>query len=89
MPEMQIKNAQTVDLSRFAPPTAVAVTVTISVWPPSGVALVYSPKATDRIPFNGPRATQQVPIDGSMIYVQLVRGATEFDISCDGYTDDI
>lgn len=89
MHEMRIKNAQAVDISQFAPPTAIAVTVTISTWPPTGVALVYSPKTTGPVPFNGPRATKEVPIDGPMIYVQLVGGATEFNISCDGYTDNI
>ena len=89
MADMQIKNVQAVDISQFAPPTAIAITVTISTWPPSGVALVYSLKATDPIVFKGPRSTRDVPIYGPRIYVQLVGGATQFDISCEAYTDDI
>jgi hypothetical protein len=89
MAEMQIKNAQAIDISLHAPPTAIALNMTITVSPPSGAVLVYSPRAADPIRFNGPHETKDVPIDGPTIYIQLVQGAASFQIRFNGWEDGV
>jgi len=86
---MQISNATEIDVSDAAPPTAVAVTIKIIVTPANGAAFVYSAPQIAPIRFNGPEETKDVPIKGSKIYVQLIQGASDFQIQFLGWTDDL
>lgn len=87
MVEMQIPNASEVDVSAFAPPTAAAIKLKLTISPPSGAVLVYSPKTVDPVLFRGPHDTKDVPLSGPKIYIQLVQGATEYDVEALGWTD--
>ena len=89
IPEMKIQNAITIDISTKASPTAVGLTMTITVTPGSGAVLIYSPRATDSVRFNGPQDTKEVPIEGPTIWAQLIEGTKEFHIEFGGWTDSI
>jgi len=89
MPEMQISNAESFDIANYVPPTALSITLVITITPPDGAVLVYSPKITDPVRFNGPRDVKEVPIAGPMIYVQKVQGATGYQIEVQGWEDDV
>jgi hypothetical protein len=87
MAEMKIKNAITIDISTKVPSTAISLTMTITVSPGTGAVLIYSPRATDPVQFNGPQDTKEVPIEGPTIWAQLVQGTKEFHIEFVGWTD--
>jgi hypothetical protein len=89
MQEMILLNAREVDISQHTPPTASAIALKIQVQPPTGSVLVYSPRATDPIKFDGPEQQKDVPLLGPKIYYQLVQGATDCQISFVGYTDSL
>jgi hypothetical protein len=78
-----------IDVSKFVPLPAVAITLVVTIAPPSAAALVYSLKTDHPVRFNGPTDTKRVPIDGSKIYLQLVQGATDYQVAVAGYELDI
>ena len=89
MAEMKIKNAITIDISTKVPPTAMGLTMTNTVSPGSGAVLIYSPRTTDPVRFDGPQDTKEVPIEGPTIWAQLIQGTKEFHIEFGGWTDSI
>ena len=89
MTEVHLWNVDTVNVSQFAPPTAVAITLKITITPPTGAVLVYSQTSADPILFNGPSSTKDVPIKGAEFYVQCVQGATDCQIHFVGWKDNI
>jgi hypothetical protein len=74
-----------VDVSQYVPDNAVAVTMIVSVTPPTGTAVVYAPgnEKYGSI-FRGPRSMEEVRLDGPVIYVKLY-GATSFEIQYTNY----
>ena len=87
--QMYLKGAEEIDISDHAPSTAIGLTVTITIQPPTGVVFVYSSRSLDPIKFNGPRTTKEVPIEGPKIFVQLVQGAKSYHIEFDGWANSI
>jgi hypothetical protein len=70
-----------VDVGKYIPPTALSVTVIVTVTPPSGAAMVYAPGYEDDATlFKGPKSVGEVRLAGSFVYVKLVSGATSFSI---------
>lgn len=74
-----------VDVGRFVPDNAIAVTMIVSVTPPTGTAVVYAP-TYEKYPtiFKGPRSMEEVRLDGPIVYVKL-DGATSFEIQYTNY----
>jgi hypothetical protein len=74
-----------VDVSQYVPDNAVAVTMIVSVTPPTGTAVVYAPgyEKYGSI-FKGPRSMEEVRLDGPIVYVKLY-GATSFEIQYTNY----
>jgi len=71
-----------VDVSRYIPDRAVAVTVT----PGTGSAYVYAPGHENQgTLFKGPRSLDEVRLDGPTLLVKLYGGATSFDIQYTNY----
>jgi hypothetical protein len=70
-----------VDVSRYIPPTALEVTIIVTVTPPTGGALVYAPGYEKYATvFRGPKMGGEVRVAGPFVYVKLIDGATAFDI---------
>lgn len=74
-----------VNVSKYIPETAMAVTLIVTLTPPTGQALIYAPgHEGDGTLFRGPRAIDEVKLNGPLIYVKLY-GATSFDIQYTNY----
>jgi hypothetical protein len=74
-----------VDVSRYIPESATAVTMIVTLTPPTGQALVYAAgREKDGTVFKGPRSIDEVKLSGPTIYVKLY-GATSFDIQYTNY----
>jgi hypothetical protein len=86
---MEISNAEQVSTDPFGPPTALSVKLRITVEPPDGAVLVYTPGLSDPVRFNGPSATHDVPTNGKVIYVQMILGAVKWSAEGLGYRDNI
>jgi len=70
-----------VDVSKYLPPTAVSATIVVTVTPPTGAVVIYSP-GREGAPavFKGPKSVGEIRIDGPFVYVALLDGATEYSI---------
>jgi hypothetical protein len=74
-----------VRVSNYIPETATAVTMIVTLTPPTGQALVYAPRHENQATlFKGPRSIEEVRLDGPILYVKLY-GATSFDIQYTNY----
>jgi hypothetical protein len=70
-----------VDVSQYIPPTAVSVTILVSISPPSGAVLAYAPGAEDApVLFRGPASTGEIRLSGPYVFFQLLAGTTHYDI---------
>ena len=83
-PRLQFVQAVTIpagarkpELGEIVPPSAVAVTIRITV-SPVGAALMYTPGQPQPVRFNAPTSEAQVRLSGPNVYVQLVDGAREW-----------
>ena len=69
------------NVARYLPPTAVSATVIVTVTPPSGTVLIYTPGyETEPVVFRGPRTVGEIRIAGPTVYVELQNGATGYEI---------
>jgi hypothetical protein len=74
-----------VSVSKHIPESATAVTMIVTLTPPTGQALIYAPgHERDATLFRGPRSIDEVKLSGPIIYVKLY-GATSFDIQYTNY----
>jgi hypothetical protein len=74
-----------VDVSKYIPESATAVTMIVTLTPPTGQAFIYAAgHENDGTLFKGPRAMEEVKLDGPIVYVKLY-GATTFDIQYTNY----
>jgi hypothetical protein len=74
-----------VSVSKHIPESATAVTMIVTLTPPTGQALIYAPgHERDATLFRGPRSIDEVKLSGPIIYVKLY-GATRFDIQYTNY----
>jgi hypothetical protein len=74
-----------VDVSKYIPESATAVTMIVTLTPPTGQAVIYpAGHENDGTLFKGPRSIDEVKLAGPIIYVKLY-GATDFDIQYTNY----
>jgi hypothetical protein len=74
-----------VNVSKYIPPSATAVTMIVTLTPPTGQAVIYAAgHERDGTLFKGPRSIDEVRLSGPIIYVKLY-GATNFDIQYTNY----
>ena len=74
-----------VNVSKYIPESATAVTMILTLTPPTGKALVYAAgHENEATLFKGPRSIDEVKLAGPIIYVKLY-GATSFDIQYTNY----
>jgi hypothetical protein len=86
--DMLLRDAQRLDFSQLVPPTAIAARIRVTVTPPSGTVLIYTPGKSDQpVTFNGPVTEAEIPLAGPFVDVQLVAGAKSFMIDGLGWTD--
>ena|SRR5271154_4638740 len=88
--ETILRNAEKVDTSQFAPPTALSIKIRDTISPPNGAVVIYSPSKPDQpIRFNGPVAEGDVPLSGPFIYVQPAPGTETWKIEALGYRNNV
>jgi hypothetical protein len=74
-----------VNVSKYIPESATAVTMIVTLTPPTGQAVIYAAgHEREGTLFKGPRSIDEVKLAGSTIYVKLY-GATSFDIQYTNY----
>jgi hypothetical protein len=74
-----------VDVSKYIPESATAVTMIVTLTPRTGQALIYAAgHEKEGTVFKGPRSVDEVKLDGPIIFVKLY-GATNFDIQYTNY----
>jgi len=74
-----------VDVSKYIPESATAVTLIVTLTPPTGQAVIYAAgHEKEGTLFKGPRSIDEVKLSGPIIYVKLY-GATSFDIQYTNY----
>jgi hypothetical protein len=74
-----------VDVSKHIPESALAVTMLVTLTPPTGQAFIYAAgHESEGTLFKGPRAIDEVKLSGPIVYVKLY-GATSFDIQYTNY----
>jgi hypothetical protein len=74
-----------VNVSKYIPESATAVTMIVTLTPPTGKAVVYAAgHENEGTLFKGPRSIDEVKLAGPIIYVRLY-GATSFDIQYTNY----
>jgi hypothetical protein len=74
-----------VNASKYIPESATAVTMIVTLSPPTGQAVIYAAGLENEATlFKGPRSIDEVKLSGPMIYVKLY-GATSFDIQYTNY----
>jgi hypothetical protein len=69
-----------VDVGRYVPPSAIEVTIIVTVTPPTGAALVYAPGLEKEATLFRGKMGGEVRLGGPYLYVKLIDGATEFKI---------
>jgi hypothetical protein len=74
-----------VDVSKYIPNSAIAVTMIVTLTPPTGQAIIYpAGNEGEGTLFKGPRSIEEVKLSGPIVYVKLY-GATSFDIQYTNY----
>jgi hypothetical protein len=74
-----------VNVSKYIPEQATAVTMIVTLTPPTGQALIYAAgREREGTLFKGPRSIDEVKLAGPVVYVKLY-GATKFDIQYTNY----
>ena len=74
-----------VDVSKYIPESATAVTMIVTLTPATGQAVIYAEgHENEGILFKGPRSIDEVRLSGPIVYVKLY-GATSFDIQYTNY----
>jgi hypothetical protein len=74
-----------VNVWKYIPESATAVTMIVTLTPPTGQAVIYAAgHENDGTLFKGPRSIDEVKLSGPIIYVKLY-GATSFDIQYTNY----
>jgi hypothetical protein len=76
---------QTIDVGKYIPASATAVTMVVTLTPPTGTAAIYAPGSEGNPTiFKGPRSINEVALSGPVLYIKLY-GATSFDIQYTNY----
>ena len=85
-PEAPVEQAPIeVNVSKYIPESATAVTIIVTLTPATGQALIYAAgHENEGTLFKGPRSIDEVKLAGPIIYVKLY-GATNFDIQYTNY----
>src|SRR5260370_40464715 len=74
-----------VNVFKYIPESATAVTMIVTLTPPTGQALIYAAgHENEGTVFKGPRSIDEVKLSGPLIYVKLY-GATKLDIQYTNY----
>jgi hypothetical protein len=74
-----------VNVSKYVPESATAVTVIVTLVPPTGKAVIYAAgHENEGTLFKGPRSIDEIKLDGPKLFVKLY-GATSFDIQYTNY----
>lgn len=69
------------NVGKYLPSTAVSATVIVTVLPPTAAVRIYTP-GYESAPalFRGPKSVGEIRIAGPIVYVELLAGATEYEV---------
>ena len=74
-----------VNVSKYIPESATAVTIIVTLTPPTGQAVIYAAgHENEATLFRGARSIDEVKLSGPILYVKLY-GATNFEIQYTNY----
>jgi hypothetical protein len=83
-----IPDAETIDVRRLFPETAISGDIKVTVSPPSGAVLIFSQANVDQpVRFGGPESTGTIVLSGPVIYIRKIAGATDYIIEVLGHKD--
>ena len=69
------------DVGRYLPPTALFANIIITVVPPTGTVLVFTPGFEDSpAVFRGPKSAGEIRLNGPTVYIHLENGATGYTV---------
>jgi hypothetical protein len=69
------------NISKYLPPTAVSATIIVTVTPPTGAVMIYTPGyEAAPVLFTGPKSSGEIRVSGPVVYVELLAGATSYRI---------
>ena len=69
------------NISKYLPSAAVSATIIVSVTPPTGAVMIYTPGYEGApVLFQGPKSIGEIRVSGPIVYVELIAGATEYRI---------
>jgi phage protein D len=70
-----------VNISKYLPPNAVSATIIVTVTPPTGAVMIYTPGYEGSpVLFKGPKTVDEIRVSGPVVYVELLAGATGYQI---------
>jgi hypothetical protein len=70
-----------VNISKYLPPNAVSATIIVTVTPPTGAVMIYTPGyEAAPVLFTGPKSAGEIRVSGPVVYVELLAGATDYRI---------
>ena len=69
------------NISKYLPTTAVSATIIVTVIPPTGAVMIYTPGyEAAPVLFKGPKSVGEIRVSGPIVYVELLAGATEYRV---------
>lgn len=69
------------NISKYLPPNAVSATIIVTVTPPTGAVMIYTPGYEGSpVLFKGPKTVDEIRVSGPVVYVELFAGATSYRI---------
>jgi hypothetical protein len=77
-PQIEVKP---LDVGRYLPDNAMYATIIITVTPPTGTIVIYTPGYEGSpVVFRGPKTSGEIHLNGPTVYVHLEDGATDFEV---------
>jgi len=69
------------NISKYLPSNALSATIIVTVTPPTGAVMIYTPGyEAAPVLFKGPKSVGEIRVSGPIVYVEMIGGATEYQI---------
>jgi len=83
-----VPDAETIDIRRLFPETAISGELKVTVSPPTGAVLIFTQANVGQpVRFDGPESTGTVALSGPVLYIRKIEGATDYIIEVLGHKD--
>jgi hypothetical protein len=77
----ETREVKPLDVSKYLPHTALYATIIVTVTPPTGTVVIYTPgyEGSPAV-FRGPKSSGEIRLSGPTVYVDLQDGATSYEL---------